>query len=170
MGLRAEGRIWFGCAGCIMSFLALNQLTTQGFTDWKEPLMSRAARIFACALALTLSLASIDARADEPESQDPVVFWKGLRARIADGKLRSAKLAFTESAVTVQLNPGISERFEFGQLRVRRGQHRMNLPLIDGWYWLSLSPSIAISIATGGSATVLNSCWVHSSGYMRPIS
>ena len=133
-----------------MSFLALNQLTTQGFTDWKEPLMSRAARIFACALALTLSLASIDARADEPESQDPVVFSKGLRARIADGKLRSAKLAFTESAVTVRLNPGISERFEFGQLRVRRGQHRMNLPLIDGWYWLSLSPSIAISIATGG--------------------
>ena len=133
-----------------MSFLALNQSVTRGIWDRKEPLMSGPTRTLGCALALTLVLASFDARAGEPDSQDPVVFSKGLRARIADGKLRSAKLVFTESAVTVQLNSGISEPFKLGQLRVRRGQHRMNLPLIDRWYWLSLSPSLAISIATGG--------------------
>ena len=112
--------------------------------------MSGPARILAWALVLALSLASIDALAEESDSQDPVVFSKGLRARIADGKLRSAELVFTESDVTVQLNSGSPERFEFGQLRVRRGQHRMKLPLIDRWYWLSLSPSMALSIATGG--------------------
>ena len=119
--------------------------------------MSRATKIFVFALAMTLALSSVGARADAPQSQDRVVFMKGLRGRIDHGKLRPARLVITESAVTVELDRDTPERFEFGKLRIRRGQHRMGVPLFDKWFWISIAPSVAILIASGSLSSGLGS-------------
>ena len=144
-----------------MSFPASNYSAIQSLPDGNWPSMSGPTRIFVFALAMTLALSSVGARAEAPQSQDRVVFLKGLRGRIDNGKLRPARLVITESAVTVELDRDTPERFEFGKLRIRRGQHRMGVPLFDKGYWVSMAPAVAVSIASGGLGS--GAYWVLSS-------
>ncbi len=62
---------------------------------------------------------------------DPVTLSKGIRVRIGDGKLRPAKLVFTDRAVTVEQSSNPPLRFEYGDLHVRRGRHYRGGPLFE---------------------------------------
>ena len=101
------------------------------------------------ALALALAFLSVDARADLPRPPDPIVLSKGLRGRIGNAKLRPAKLVFTDTAVTVELDGYTSERFEYADLRIRRGQHPIRLPFLDKWFWLTTLPQVPLYFLTG---------------------
>ena len=104
------------------------------------------------AVAVTLALVATVARADKRPSHDGgnVVLSEGLRARISDGHLRSARLVFTDTSLTVEVDGDFPERFEYGELRILKGRHRMGLPLFSKWTWLVLLPPTGVSLATGG--------------------
>lgn len=48
------------------------------------------------------------------------------------------------------MNGTTPETFDYGQLRIRRGKHRLGVPLFDKWYRFGISPSLASALATGG--------------------
>ncbi len=100
-------------------------------------------------VALALVVFSASARADTPQTQAPVVLSKGLRGRIEDARLRPAKLVFTNAAVTVEVEGGTPERFEYAHLRIQRARRHVRLPLFDKTYWLMTLPLMPVYFATG---------------------
>lgn len=86
----------------------------------------------------------------QPPDQGIAVHSKGLRGRIADGKLRPAKLVFTAESVTAELRSEEPEEFKFLDLKIMRGSHYMGLPIFSKWYWLQLLPSVAVATAIDG--------------------
>ena len=108
-------------------------------------------RCQAITLSLLLGAASHDARAEKTPARDGhrVVFSSGLRARFEDGKLRPAKLVFTERAVTVEQDSHPPQPFAYKDLHIRRGRHYRGGPIFDKRLILDTllynAPLIAIS-------------------------
>lgn len=115
-------------------------------------------RCQAITLALLLGAASHDARAETPPARDgqPVVFSSGLRARFGDGKLRPAKLVFTERAVTVEQDSHPPQPFVYSDLHIRRGRHYRGGPIFDKRLILEMLLYGAPWIAVDGLSAVIH--------------
>ena len=111
--------------------------------------MARSLKISPIAFALALAFLPGSARADSSQAQDRVVLSKGVRGRIQGPGLRPAKLVFTDSAVTVEVDGETSERFEYTDLQVHRARVRIRLPLFDKTYWLMTLPQVPMYFLTG---------------------
>lgn len=99
-----------------------------------------------------LALAPGETRAEAPQTGDqgPVVISKGLRGRILDGELRKARLVFASTAVTVEVEGEIPERFDYDSLALRKGSHHMGVPIFGKWFWWQVLPQIPLHGALDG--------------------
>ena len=109
------------------------------------------------ALAAALLVESRLAAANPPQPTTPetVVFSKGIRARISDGKLRSSKLEFGKSSLAIELRNGDREEFAYDKLVLLRGVHYRGVPLFNTFYWYSTLLHIPMYFATGGPNSVI---------------
>lgn len=109
-------------------------------------------RIGCVALAAALLAEPRLPAADPPPPQVPevAVFSKGVRARIAEGKLRSAKLEFGKSSLAIEQPNGEREEFPYDRLILQRGVHYRGVPLFDTTYWYTTLLNAPIMLASGG--------------------
>jgi len=109
------------------------------------------------ALAAALLVESRLAAANPPQPTTPetVVFSEGIRARISDGKLRSARLEFTKSSLAIELHNGDREEFAYDNLTLLRGVHYRGVPLFNKFYWYSMLMQVPMLFATGGLNSVI---------------
>lgn len=99
-----------------------------------------------------LAFAPGETSAQAPQAGDKgaVVISKGLRGRIQDGELRKARLVFTDTAVTVEVEREIPERFDYDSLALRKGSHHMGVPIFDKWFWWQVLPQVPLHLALDG--------------------
>lgn len=109
-------------------------------------------RIGCVALAATLLVESrlVAANPPTPQAPEAAVFSQGVRARIADGKLRSATLEFGESYLAIEQPNGEREEFPYDTLILQRGVHYRGVPLFDTSYWYTTLLYVPIMFASGG--------------------
>lgn len=112
----------------------------------------RTAGVGCVALAAALLVQSRLPAANPPQTTPPetVVFSKGIRARISDGKLRSAKLEFGKSSLAIELHNGDREEFPYDKLTLLRGVRYRGVPLFDASYWYSTLTQMPMYFAAGG--------------------
>ncbi len=103
-------------------------------------------------LAVTIWPGSAAAQPAKGPDTGSVVHSAGIRGRIADGKLRGAKLVFDGGSVTVEVEAEKPERFTYEELKILRGKHHMGGPFFNVWDLIGLAPAAAISAVSGGVA------------------
>lgn len=117
----------------------------------------RTAGVGCVALVAALLVQSRLPAANPPQTTptETVVFSKGIRARISDGKLRSAKLEFGKSSLAIELHNGDREEFPYDKLTLLRGVRYRGVPLFDASYWYSMLMQVPMYFATGGLNSVI---------------
>ena len=106
-------------------------------------------RIAAIGLALGLAGCLVSAVASPPKVTGPVVYEKGLRAQIEGTKLRSARLVFADTHVTVAVPGHHSETFSYETIRFQRTHTPTRWSLFDRTYWLTTLPGVPLFYPLG---------------------
>ena len=102
------------------------------------------------AAALLVEPRLVAANPPAPQTPEVVVFSQGVRARIAEGKLRSATLEFGKSSLAIEQPNGEREEFPYDRLILQRGVHYRGVPLFDTTYWYTTLLNVPIMFASGG--------------------
>ncbi len=111
--------------------------------------MGRTRNILAAGIALSLVFCLGTVGASPVPKPEPVVYSKGLRARIEGAKLRPARLVFTDRHVIVDLHGHDSERFDYGSIRFQRTHAPARWSLFDRTYWLTTLPGVPLFYLLG---------------------